>query len=192
MRVRWYAGLLSIVLCAAAGRASADPVPARNQALLVMRILAYDHNLASRIDKKTVTIVVLYKPGVTESEEAAADVTAQVREIAKSTTVANNAIQVIRVPFAEKTFVGDLERIRAGAIYVTPGLAEHLGAVTMLTKQRKLLSFTGSVEYVSSGISVGFALQDKKPTVLVNLPASKGEGANLDPAFLRVAKIVKK
>jgi hypothetical protein len=170
----------------------ADAVPGKNQALLLLRILAYDHNLPNRTDNKKVTIVVLYKSGSSDSDDTANEVTNAIRDIGKSTTIANSSIQVVRLAYSDKTFDGDVARTHAAALYVSPGLGDALGTITSTTQSRKLLSFSGSQDYVSSGVSVGFSLDDGKPTILVNIPASRNEGADLDVALLRMAKIVKK
>lgn len=172
--------------------ASADTVPAKNQALLLLRILAYDHNLANRTDNRKVTVVVVSKAGNSDSDDAASDVTNAIRDIARSTTIANNSIQVVRIVYSDKTFDADIARARAAAIYVSSGLGDSISSIIATTQSRKLLSFAGNQDFVSSGISIGFTLEDGKPEILVNLPSSRNEGADLDVALLRVAKIVRK
>jgi len=190
LRSAWIAAGL---LVAGVAGVHADTVPAKNQALLMLRILAYDHNLASRIDsKKTVNVVVVYKSGNSESEDASNELSSVIREVAKSTTVANNAVAVTRVGFNEKTFDADIAKEKAAAIYVAPGLADNLSAISASTHQHKMLSFCAGEDCVTRGAAVGFALADDKPTILINLPASRSEGADLDAALLRVAKIIKR
>jgi hypothetical protein len=172
--------------------AAADPVPARAQAPLVLRILAYDHNLANRLDGKKVTIAVVYKAGNSESDDAAGELVNLIGQIAKSTTLSNNAINVVRIAYSDKTFDSEVQRAHPAAIYVAPALGNELAAITATTQARKLLSFTGNQEYVAVGVSVGFASEGDHTTILINLPASRNEGADLDVALLRVAKIVKK
>ena len=192
MHFGWrFLGLIFVVALFAR-TAAADTVPGKNQALLMLRILAYDHNLANRTDNKRVTIVVLYKSGNSDSDDVSNDVTGAIRDISKSTTIANNAISVVRLAYSDKTFDADIARTKAAALYVAPGLGDSLGTITSTTQSRKLLSFTGNQDYVAAGVAVGFSLDDGKPTILVNIPASRSEGADLDVALLRVAKIVKK
>jgi hypothetical protein len=191
MQRGWRIGLVLTVLLLT-GSAWADAVPAKNQALLLLRILAYDHNLANRTSAGHVTIVIVYKAGNSDSEDAANGMGGIVGDIAKSTTIAKNTISVVRLAYSDKTFDGEISRAHAAALYVAPGLGDSIGAITTTTQGRKLLSFSGVADYVASGIAVGFALDDGKPEILVNLPASRSEGADLDVALLRVAKIVKK
>ena len=182
--------VLVLVLWARIGHA--DGVPAKDQALLMLRILAYDHNLGNRVDNKTVTIVIVSKPGNSDSDDFASDLAGRIKAIAKSTTIMNNSINVVRLAFTDKTFDSDVSRQKAAALYIAPGLSDSVGAITSATAQHKLLSFTGTDDLVGAGVSVGLALDDGRPQILVNLPASRKEGADLDVALLKAARIVKK
>ena len=170
----------------------AEPLPSKNQALLLLRILAYDHKLGERVDNKRVTIFIVHKAGAQESEDPANEMVGVLREIGKSTKLAGNTIQVVRIPYNKDTFDNDVGKYRAAALYVSPSLGDSLGVITASTTKRRLLSFTGVTEYVNAGISVGFSNVNGKPVISVNLPSSRNEGADLDVAILRVAKIVKK
>jgi hypothetical protein len=182
--MRWWV-VIGLVAAVLGGRAAAEPLPAKNQALLLLRILAYDHNIANRVDNKKVTILVVGK-----SDSDGADLSNALKEIAKSTKLSGNAIQVSRVTFDEKTF--DLSKMKAAAVSLAPGLSDNVAAITGGSQKSKVLSFTGSPEFVSSGVAVGFGNDSGKPVIWVNLAAAKSEGADLDVALLRVAKLVKK
>jgi hypothetical protein len=190
--MRWGLAIGLVLLVLTGGVAVADPLPAKNQALLLLRILAYDHKLGDRVDNKKVTIYVVHKSGATDSEEPANEMVGVLREIAKSTKLAGNVIQVVKIAYSDKTFDSDVARVKAAALYVSPSLGDSVGAISAVTAKRKLLTFTGSAEYVSGGVSIGFSNDGGKPVISVNIPASKNEGADLDVALLRVAKIVKK
>ena len=189
---RGWRTLVLLVLVLGTRVAIADPVPTKNQALLLLRILAYDHNLGSRADNKTITILIVSKAGNSDSDDVANELAAVIREIAKSTTLANNTIQVARLAYNDKTFDADVAHYKAAALYLAPGLADNIGTIVATTQSRKLLSFTGIGDWVGLGVSVAFSLDDGRPQILVNVPASRREGADLDAALLKAAKIVKK
>src|SRR6476661_7826458 len=130
---RRFLGLIFVVALFAR-TAAADTVPGKNQALLMLRILAYDHNLANRADNKRVTIIVLYKAGNSDSDDVSNDITGAIRDISKSTTIANNAISVVRLVYSDKTFDADVARAKAAALYVAPGLGDSLGTITSTTQ----------------------------------------------------------
>ena len=190
--MRWglVIGLALLVLTSRV--AAGEPPPSKNQALLLLRILAYDHKLADRVEGKKVTIYVVHKSGASESENPANEMITTLRAIAKSTKLAGNSIDVIKIAYNKDSFDADVGRVKAAALYVAPNLGDSLGTIIAATSKRKLLSFTGVAEYVNAGISVGFSSADGKPLILVNLRASRSEGADLDVELLRVAKIVKK
>ncbi|HEY5947061.1 MAG TPA: YfiR family protein [Kofleriaceae bacterium] len=190
--MRWGLAIGLLLVVVTATRAVADPLPAKNQALLLLRILAYDHKLADRVDNKRVTIYVVHKTGATDSEQPANDMVGVLREIAKSTKLAGNTIQVVKLAYNKDTFDADVGKLKAAALYVSPSLGDSLAGITAVTAKRKLLTFTGIADYVGAGVSIGFANDNGKPAISVNLTASKNEGADLDVALLRVAKIVKK
>jgi hypothetical protein len=190
--MRWGLAVGLVLLVLTGGLAVAETLPSKNQALLLLRILAYDHKLSDRVDNKKVTIYIVHKTSAAESEDPANEMVSMLREIAKSTKLSGNAIQVVKVAFNDKTFDADIAKVKAAAVYVAPSLGDSLSPIMAATAKRKLLSFTGVPEYVNAGISVGFANVDGKPVISVNLPSSRNEGADLDVALLRVAKIVKK
>ncbi len=190
--MRWAVVIGLLLLVLTGGRAMAEPLPSKNQALLLLRILAYDHKLADRVANKRVTIYVVHKSGAAESEDPATEMVGVLREIAKSTKLAGNAIQIVKLAYNKDTFDGDVGRIKAAALYVSPSLGDSLPAIAAVASKRKLLTFTGMPEYVVAGLSVGFSTDNGKPVISINIPASKNEGADLDVALLRAAKIVKK
>src|SRR5690349_4014315 len=110
MRSGLVLGLLLLVLTG--GRAVAEPLPSKNQALLLLRILAYDHKLGDRVVDKKVTIYVVHKSGASESEDPANEMVGVLRDIAKSTKLAGNTIQVVKVTYNKDTFDADVGRMK--------------------------------------------------------------------------------
>jgi hypothetical protein len=190
--MRWGIALGLALLMFMGRVAAADVLPSKNQALLLLRILAYDHKLGERVVDKRVTIYVVHKTGVAESEDAANEMVGTLRDIAKTTKLAGNSIQIVKLAYNKDTFDADVGRVKAAALYVAPSLGDTLSPIASVSGRRKLLTFTGVPEYVNAGLSIGFANDNGKPVISVNIPASKNEGADLDVALLRVAKIVKK
>jgi hypothetical protein len=182
---------LSVAFLAGGSLAYADGASSKTDALLLLRILAYDHNLPSRIDAKKVTIFVVHRTGG-DSEDAATTMANVVRDIAKSTKIAGNSIIVQKLAYNDKTFDTDLGRTRVAAIWLAPGLADAVSTITASTMRRRLLSFSSTVDYVPAGVAIGLGSERGKPVISVNLPASRREGADLDAALLKAAKIVKK
>lgn len=183
-------GLLVLGLVLGAGLVCAEQLPAKNQALLLLRILAYDHNLTKRADPKVVTVLVVYKADSSESESTARGVYAAVQELSRSTSVGGLPVRALVIPYAAKTFEADATKVKVAALYLSSGLDDTLGAITKVTRRHSMLSFTGAAGYIDA-IGVALTVRDGKSAILVNLPATRDEGAQLDVALLRVAKVKK-
>ncbi len=55
----------------------------------------------------------------------------------------------------------------------------------------KILTLTGVPEYVEKGLSIGVWIKGERPALLINLAASKAEGADLDSQFFNLVTIVR-
>jgi hypothetical protein len=184
----------SVVLLFAllASSANAQTVPAKNQAALLMRILAYDRSLATRAGAE-VTVAVIAREGTPESESGQAELAAALNELAKTTSVSGLKVRAIRVSYSTpEKLEATLGSENASAAYVTAGMTDALDALIAISRKKRILTFSAAEAYVLAGISLGFVRRDSKAAILVNLPAVKSEGANLDAALLKIAEVVKK
>jgi hypothetical protein len=162
-------------------------VGAGNEALLLLRVLAYDRNITKRAGK-VVTVAVVYKPGDGESEQVRGQIANALTEAAKKVTVAGLPVRVVSLGVTAN-LESDLAPMRAAAAYVCPGLGDMVPSISRVTRARSILSFAGTEKYVTSGLSIGLVRRQSKAAILVNLPSSKAEGAALDAALLRVAEV---
>ena len=173
------------------GRARADELSATQQSLLFLRVLAYDRNLKARADG-TVSVAVIYRSGKAESEQAREALLGALEEISKKVSVAGLPIRVTAVEFTSPGAVeGKLRSMHASAVYVCPGLADATSALAQVTRKHSILSGTAVESAVRSGLSVGVVAREGKPGILINLPAARAEGADLDAALLRLAEVIK-
>jgi hypothetical protein len=187
-------GLLVIGLVLGAGRARAEQLPPKNQALLLLRILAYDGNLGKRAEEKLVTVLVVYRKDSAESERSARGIYAELQELEETTSVGGRRMKAMLVPYVPKTFDADTSKGKVGKVaglYLASGLDDSLDAIAKITRPRSMLSFTG-IEAYSSTVGIVLTVRDGKSAILVNLPVTREEGAHLDAALLKVAKVVKK
>ena len=116
--------------------------------------------------------------------------TAPVPSAAASVTVAELHVSVLSVPYSG---VSDLEAKimakRPVAMFVCTGLADAVPAVSAVTRRRSVLTLTLTTAYLKTGLSIGFQRGDDRVNILINLPASRAEGADLDAALLRLAEV---
>ena len=184
------AALLALVVTLAwPGRAGAD-VPADQQALVVLRILAYDHNLVSRSGKQ-IELAVIHETGDESSATAATKVEAAFARLAGKVTVAGLPVHVVALATGEH-LADDLRRHGVNAIYLCRGLDAEVLAIAKLARGRAALTFTDVASYLDDGAAIALDQRGKKIQIDVNLVAAKAAGAQLGAQLLRLAKVVKR
>jgi len=173
------------------GRALADEeVPPSRQVVIIMRALAYDANLKTRAGG-TINLGILYRKDNVRSEQMASVMSKAFGALA-STPVTGLSIAVARLSY------GGAEALRksVGAmgidvIYVCAGLDADVGAITEVTRRTKVLTVGSRQEQVREGLSFGVFQVDGRTTILLNLPASRQEGAAFAADFLRLATVIR-
>ncbi|MEW5797379.1 MAG: YfiR family protein [Bacteroidota bacterium] len=83
-----------------------------------------------------------------------------------------------------------LYQINPAALYIAPLNQNMLQKVMSATQKGKVLSITGVPEYVDDGVSVGIGIKGDSPEIIINLAASKEEGAQFSSKVLGLARIV--
>ena len=142
----------------------AQQAPANLQAALIMKLLAFYTNLGA----DPFTIHVIGAPDV------AAELEKHVGKPAGKATL-NGVTQ------------GDSPSGGPKVVYVGGNVESSIG----WTATNQVLSVTGNPDFVPQGVTLGIAIEDKKPKILLNLTSSKNEGINWNPAILKVAATIK-
>ena len=62
--------------------------------------------------------------------------------------------------------------------------------IVTLTRELQVLTFTGVPAYVNDGMAVGIDLLEKKPKIVINLPAARAEGAAFNAHLLKLANVI--
>jgi hypothetical protein len=167
-----------------------DGVPPSRQVVIVMRSLAYDGNLKRRAGD-AINIVILHKKGSFESESMAS-VMGKAFGALEATQVSGLPIVVSRLAF---TGAEPLKKAVVGGgidvIYVCEGLDAELIAIQNVSHQTRALTVAGKRSYVERGLSLGVFEIDAKCTILLNLSASRMEGAAFAPDLLRLAQVIR-
>jgi hypothetical protein len=187
---RGCAALLLVALLLGPRVARAEDPPPGQQALLLLRILAYDRKLRERTGGERVVIAVTAKPGDRSSDEAAQRMVRALGELARTTTVLGMKVDVVIVPF-DPGLEEALKKGRFAALYVSPGLDDSVGLITPLTKRTSVMSMSPRPGPARDGLAVGLEVRDKRTAVIVNLQAARSEGVDFETAFLRVAEVIK-
>ena len=167
-----------------------DTVPASSRALLLLRALAFDRKLPAKLGENVV-VAIGYRKGNSSSESCQKEMSTALEAAAAKSTVAGKPVKAASVPYSAGSFQSDLEAAKAVSLYLCPGLEDELPSIVKLTRSRSLLTFTGQESYVDAGVSIGFVLRGTKAAIVVNLPAAKAEGADLDAALLTRSEVRK-
>jgi hypothetical protein len=78
---------------------------------------------------------------------------------------------------------------RPEVVYV--GSASMTDRVVEYTRANGIMSITGRPEEVKKGVTLGVGVLKGKPKILLNLPSSKAEGIDWNPALLKIASVFK-
>ncbi len=178
-----------LILGALERSARAADVAHAQQALLLLRALAYDRNLGSRAGSSA-TVMILFRPGNGTSEAVRDTMSSTLAAAGEKVKVAGLTLKVVSKAYESPADLGHALG-GVGAVYLCPGLDGSARDITAVTRVWHVLSFSGAESMVTAGVAVGFVSRDGKPVVLVNLPASKAEGADLDAALLRIAEVIR-
>jgi YfiR/HmsC-like len=171
--------------------AATEGLPARNQALLLLRVLAYDRNLQARAHG-AVTVAVLFRPGDPGSEERRTALVAAFEDVSRDVVVAGLPVRVEAVPYRDAADLETrLDGLHAAIACVDPSLAGATAEIAQVTRRRSVLTATSSRNLVEAGVAIGVVAQAGRAGLIVNLRAARQEGADLDASLLAVSDVIK-
>jgi hypothetical protein len=186
--LRW-ALVCAVVGTAPVAAAADQDIPAEKLGLIVLRVLAYDHDLASRAGDR-VTVAVIEGPGE-PARACAGTMTATFTGLASKVTVGRLPVRAVRIPLAEPgPLAATLRRERAVAAYACVGSGDA-AALARATRGAAALSFTTDGKAVAH-LAVGLMRRPDRIDLEVNLAAARGEAVQLSAAFLRIVKVVQR
>jgi YfiR/HmsC-like len=182
---------IALVLSVSA-RASADDAAAKTtagQALIALRILAYDKNLAERAPGDEVTIVVV--SGATPEARGERALWLAAFALMPKVKVGGRVVRVHALEF-DNAFAFDaaLARRRPAAVIVLQDLAAAAGTLRPASRAHKALTFVQRESAVRAGLAVGVLRGDDKHEIVINLAAARAEGARFDAGLLQLARLV--
>lgn len=163
-------------------------VPIAVQLPLFVKILTFDRNRVAQ-PGGPIVMGVLYQ----SKFRASANVADEIRRTAGRLSGAGNGA-VLRVIALDLDDTSDLEsalsRLQLTVLYVSPLRAVDLESVAAATRKARILTLTGVPRYVAAGLSIGIDLKGERPDIVINLPAAKAEGADLDAQLLKLARVI--
>lgn len=165
-------------------------LPAVRQAAMMARVLAYNRGINSR-GGAAVVVAVIYRNGSGESEARRAAIVGALRDVFANATLAGVPVKVVSIPFSEPDLESRLDAAGAAAAYVCPGLDDAVPIISRTSRRLSVLTVTSIEPQVRVGLSIGLVTRGARPMVLVNMPAARAEGAQLDAGLLGVAEVIR-
>lgn len=190
LALRWLVVMLMLVVCGVSVRATeleeANPDLA---AQLHLKVLSYDRNLQARSRGKLM-LGILYRPEREESERARGLMQTAFFERASRANVQGLALSVTSIACGDlKTLQKRLQDAGVTLLYLTPGLEDLAGAIHPIAQAIKAPTLSGRRSLVDAGAAIAVITRDDKPGIVVNLPAAKALGMDLDTLLLRLAEV---
>jgi hypothetical protein len=167
MRLRYLAIVLGFFCLLSPCLAQDMPVPPELQVAIFKKVFNYDKSIPGGAPKMLVAFA-----------DSSAAVKDQVVKAFKDAGVAVTAAKMDQL-------TGALEGVNV--LYLAPGTT----GVKQICQKNSILSITGVPSLVESGeASVGLAVVDSKPKIVVHLGRLKAEGHDMSANLLQLAKII--
>jgi hypothetical protein len=184
------AGSVLAGLCSFSSFALAEEalVPIALQVELLLKVAAYDKNLAQRAAAR-VELAVLMKNHDSDSAGSAA----QARlALAKAADILGLPLSSTSMVYSDAPALSQLLRAANIAIlYLMPGFAEsELQAIAEALRGVSVLSIGALARYAERGTVIAFDLIGGKPKLLVNLTRAKGQHVELSSSVLKLMRVI--
>lgn len=164
-------------------------VPVDVQVPLMAKILGFDRKLDEH-SKDDVVLGVLYQGRFRMSVSVAQEVQDAVKRLAPDAVVGRR-MRSVAIDLDETPDLGaTLTRHGVTVLYVTPLRAADLAAISVTSRTAGVTTMTGVPSYVETGLAIGIGMRGTRPEIVINLVASRAEGADLNAQLLKLARIV--
>ncbi|MDH3600867.1 MAG: YfiR family protein [Candidatus Tectomicrobia bacterium] len=165
------------------------PVPANIQVPLILKILTFDRNFSHKITS-ALSIGIVYDPLNPLSNRAQTEI-AQILDQYTAKTIRRLPIKYVSLEYSGEQPLDEIATVNEiNVFYIMPGMAEHLPALLRFSQAHRITTVTGVPDYVEKGVAVGIGMKkNRKPGILINLPASKSQGNAFEANLLRLAVV---
>lgn len=162
-------------------------VPLQVQIPILLKVISFDRQLRVRAPQDVVIGVAMQsgnRASVTASDEV-------VRLLSEpGTNVDGIPVRVVVIDLDRQSTTGMLAHTRMTHLYVTPIRAVNIRELAQLARAARVTTMTGVAEHLDRGLSIGVGLRGGRPRILVNVSASRAEGADLSAELLKLAELV--
>lgn len=185
---------LAVILCLFAGVAHAGPTEAEakaagRQALIALRVLAYDKQLAERSPGANVTIAIV--SSATSDGRAMRERFEAGFAMMPKAKVGGRSIRIVSFDAgSEKAVNATLVAQAPSLVLVVDELGDKLVPLRNVTRARRVLTISMRERDVERGLSVGIVPARERDQIVINLEASRAEGVRFGAGLLQLARLV--
>jgi hypothetical protein len=155
---------------------------------LLLKILQFDRNLSARAGEEIVIGVV--SQGRFRASARACEEMHRAAQAAGAERLAEKRVKIVELDLERVNLKQALDSLNVSVAYVTRLRATDMKTITDVTRDLHITTVTGVEEYVHAGLAVGLGVWQEKPRLLVNLKASRAEGADFSSRLLSLAQVV--
>lgn len=163
-------------------------VPIEIQVPMLLKILTFDRNLEKR-SGKILTIGIVFQSKYKDSFETKDKFIESINKISIK-KIKDIPIELVSIDVDRNDLESAVLKDEVDVLYITPLRAFDIEKVIKLTQDKKIISMTGVIELINSGISVGIGVKGEKPLIIINLRSAKLEGVDFSSQLLKLAKII--
>jgi hypothetical protein len=182
--------LLGTVLFGVAARGSElEELNPDLAAQLHLKVLSYDRSLQAR-SRGRLVLGILYRGDRDESERARGLMQTAFQERASKSGVQGMSLSVMSIAVGDlRTLQKRLQDAGVSLLYLTPGLEDLAGSIHPIAQALRAPTLAGRRSLIDAGAAIAVITKDDKPGIVVNLPAAKALGMDLDTLLLRLAEV---
>lgn len=162
-------------------------VPLSLQALLLSQLGRYDRNFKARAGALA-RILVVDRKG---NSESAFEQAGLVKALAELHSIAEVPIHVGEAEFTDVDSLARRCRTeRVSVLYLTVGLEEETSRLAAALANGNILTVGTSARHAENGAVVGFAIEEARPRIIINLPQAKLQKVDFRAEVLRLARLI--
>ncbi|MCE5270935.1 YfiR family protein [bacterium] len=164
------------------------PVPVDLQLNLLLKVITFNRNLASR-GGDSLRLGIVYQEPFRNSLLVCEQIERVYRSLGtplvKGLPLALAPIDIYREKLDEAVSQRGVD-----ILYVAPLRAFDIRTIGELCRSRGIVSVTGVPEYCGQGLAVGIGQNRDRPEILINIRAAREDGADFSSQLLKLARVV--
>jgi len=167
-------------------------VPVAVQVPILAKTLSFDRRLPERAGGRLV-VGVLFQSRYRTSANIAEEVCRSLGALPPGALGALESLERSCVALdidGKASLEAMLRQHQVRVLYVSPLRAYPLENVIALTRAERITTLTGVPRYVEGGLAIGVDMKRDRPEIVINLAASRAEGADLNAHLLKLARVV--